>query len=1462
MKGKLFRNAIIKLIGAASAMVLGGTILASAAPPQTVYNSPYVSWSPDGQAWTLCRGDRNTKHYAFGTTVYTGLSSSLPQPGTGEHYYRTARYGEVPVGRWVVEHPPAQCIHILSWAKPGDIWHGMDASTPICLRYYHSGWIGYCADCGSPVTALVYGTKEAIETIDYVPMDVDHFYQCPFCNHLEMGVTFNHECNAISKNMYRVIYKGNFPGGASLSSGYMARSLHMYDNATEYNGKPVTAQTRLSANKYACIGWRFVGWNTKPDGTGESYGDMAQVLNLTSENWEGQPSESAPGTVILYAQWEQTLSTLAVDPAGGAYEGKSEPTEVSKSYGQTYAPDEGKLTAPAGYTASFNPNGGADVADITDTLSFTGWQLLAPFHGLFDGSSYRFVGDEGCRDVIRAGWKHDAITLPEVHREGYSFGGWYYDEEFQVPAGRPGAQVILDGDTVFHAQWVDLKLKSEDNYSAYPTGYAGSTGRGSGAVDLDWSMADGNQKAYMIWQSLDKESWTKVNTASDADNGVAVDVTFNKTGSAQTYTVPYTGIYDISMAGAQGGNYGSYSGGKGGSGSMRLWLSQGEVLTVHVGGQDGTFGSVGSTYGAGGGYTAVISNTRGLIGITGGGGGAGYTGNGYAGGSDAGLSGTGYSGQSGMAGGGGGYKGGLAGEHIVHHHVNSCPAAGNMDIPEGTGWKTNSNMSAWYSGPHHSEGKGSDGVGFTAIGSNAQLGFTMGSASNYYPTPYPGTLSIALSPPGHVSGGAGSADIQSYAYTIYYLYNDGHTGSQSVDICDLPYTETSSPDPNNHRMQYTRHIETERFTGNIVWAGRSAWQESSGAWRGVAAFCDFRGTVSFDIPESVKGIWISGNAKVNVDGTAPCHMYFTLLNLKYNYSYYTCGYTEGQVESSKPAYGGSSYIDPSKVFSSSLSAGTQAGNGFLTLKSVSIGYQQGNSMAGIKATDLAAPDPVAYSSVTKRPNGNSTVTVRWEQPEDHGTEYFHKVQAFFLGDTSPICTSNIVSNTLTVGVAGYHYVADGNASTEVTKAMAYTDRPCTNVPLASTGLLYLHVAPVDYAGNLGSTIHIPIRLDGEIEGVPWDVKTDQLGIRGDGNIHPAGDKVWYVKADGLTPFLLSDRAWLDGPAVKTNWVTTSSFVSDGHGTNILKKERWDSADEPAYSTEGEPALVRYPLYSMEFGEGGREALTEQWMTMPESYNGQTVFVYPQAGAVYLGPDGAEEYGSDESLDRGNGLTLIGDGTGPVVHGLEGLTEGQDLVLEESMDLHITVDDALSGVQEWHVEIYNGQNVIEASYDSVDGAVDITLDRDNPMFDGDFIIKVVATDNVGNTTTESRAVTEFALMTDIDRILDPHDPIFKAGESGRLYLTTWGYCEYIELFFPEELTSRDERLVDVIVDYRELTKYRYDDIYQFQVPLYVPDGLYTVHVVAHRDGLIREDWPTFIVDHSHGHLLDEFRDRMK
>ncbi|MBR3683700.1 MAG: hypothetical protein IKL78_02360 [Lachnospiraceae bacterium] len=50
----------------------------------TMYDSPYISLAPDGNAFTTCAGDRSYSHYELGTTVTTGLNSSLWTPGTGE----------------------------------------------------------------------------------------------------------------------------------------------------------------------------------------------------------------------------------------------------------------------------------------------------------------------------------------------------------------------------------------------------------------------------------------------------------------------------------------------------------------------------------------------------------------------------------------------------------------------------------------------------------------------------------------------------------------------------------------------------------------------------------------------------------------------------------------------------------------------------------------------------------------------------------------------------------------------------------------------------------------------------------------------------------------------------------------------------------------------------------------------------------------------------------------------------------------------------------------------------------------------------------------------------------------------------------------------------------------------------------------------------------------------------------
>lgn len=60
-----------------AALGLVFSIQAHAAEKQTIYNSPYVSFSPDGQAWTTDSGSGEHTWYPKGERVYTGISSSL-----------------------------------------------------------------------------------------------------------------------------------------------------------------------------------------------------------------------------------------------------------------------------------------------------------------------------------------------------------------------------------------------------------------------------------------------------------------------------------------------------------------------------------------------------------------------------------------------------------------------------------------------------------------------------------------------------------------------------------------------------------------------------------------------------------------------------------------------------------------------------------------------------------------------------------------------------------------------------------------------------------------------------------------------------------------------------------------------------------------------------------------------------------------------------------------------------------------------------------------------------------------------------------------------------------------------------------------------------------------------------------------------------------------------------------------
>ena len=87
-------------------------------------------------------------------------------------------------------------------------------------------------------------------------------------------------------NPYNIRFDGN-----KASSGSMDAEYILYDET-----KP------LAANAYKKTGYTFTGWNTKADGSGKTYHDEDNVLNLTTN-----------GVITLYAQWSANHYSVVFD---------------------------------------------------------------------------------------------------------------------------------------------------------------------------------------------------------------------------------------------------------------------------------------------------------------------------------------------------------------------------------------------------------------------------------------------------------------------------------------------------------------------------------------------------------------------------------------------------------------------------------------------------------------------------------------------------------------------------------------------------------------------------------------------------------------------------------------------------------------------------------------------------------------------------------------------------------------------------------------------------------------------------------------------------------------------------------------------------------------------------------------------------------------------------------------------
>ena len=97
--------------------------------------------------------------------------------------------------------------------------------------------------------------------------------------------------NTPSPSKYTVKFNGNGNTGGTMSDQSMTSGV----------------STTLNANKFTRTGYVFICWNTKADGSGESYFDEQSVSSLTTTDG---------GIVTLYAQWYSSQFTVVFNGNG------------------------------------------------------------------------------------------------------------------------------------------------------------------------------------------------------------------------------------------------------------------------------------------------------------------------------------------------------------------------------------------------------------------------------------------------------------------------------------------------------------------------------------------------------------------------------------------------------------------------------------------------------------------------------------------------------------------------------------------------------------------------------------------------------------------------------------------------------------------------------------------------------------------------------------------------------------------------------------------------------------------------------------------------------------------------------------------------------------------------------------------------------------------------------------------
>jgi len=222
----------------------------------------------------------------------------------------------------------------------------------------------------------------------------------------------------------------------------------------------------------------------------------------------------------------------------------------------------------------------------------------------------------------------------------------------------------------------------------------------------------------------------------------------------------------------------------------------------------------------------------------------------------------------------------------------------------------------------------------------------------------------------------------------------------------------------------------------------------------------------------------------------------------------------------------------------------------------------------------------------------------------------------------------------------------------------------------------------------------------------------------------------------------------------------------------------------------------------------------------------------------------------------------------VILGIDNTAPNGEVNIENDLtNLNVVLSSVIeegSGIKKVWVEYTTDKNKnpiikeMEIKNDKYVNSIPLTTFSNDPDEELEYIKLVVkALDNVGNERViEDEQVDMFSVKATIERVLSPHDPLFRGGEKGILKIQLSGGVDSYRITFPQELSQLDDTLnCEKKLEQGKLNKVDYE----FFIPLNTPNGNYSVTVDAYKKGKKKSANPFFAVD---GVITDDLRTRIR